>query len=276
EARRNERRAASAEQDARERLWQSYLGQAELWRSTKQSGQRFRGLEVLREAASIRPSPPVRNAAIACLALTDVKISRRWPLPTQLADVVAFAALLERYAYKDRQFHISVRSAADNRELVALPGPRTPTWVMRITFSPDGRHLAAVYEFPDASPSKVFAWDLSQGAKLFEKLTDEEGGLEFSPDSRSLALVNSNGSIGIFAIPGGEELLRLEKSCRVHSLAFDPAGRRLAVSSVADKLVEIHDLDKAGRISAKFAHPSGVYVSAWRGDGLLLVTGCGD
>jgi serine/threonine protein kinase/WD40 repeat protein len=276
EARWQARRATNAEGDAREKLWQSYLDQAELRRSTKASGQRFQGLEVLREASRIRRSPAVRNAAIACLALTDAKISRQWPLPRQLADVVAFDALLERYAYKDRQFHISVRSAADNRELVALPGPPTPTWTMRIKFSPDGRYLAAVYEFPDASPNKVFAWDLSRGAKLFEKSTGSEGGLDFSPDSRSVALAGSDGSIGIFAIPGGEELLRLKKSCRVHSLVFDPTGRRLAVSSIEDKLVEIRDLDKAGRIAAKFAHPSGVHISAWRGDGLLLVSGCGD
>jgi serine/threonine protein kinase len=52
EARQNERLASSAERNAREKLWQSDLHQAELWRSAKQFGQRFQGLEVLREAWS--------------------------------------------------------------------------------------------------------------------------------------------------------------------------------------------------------------------------------
>jgi WD40 repeat protein len=43
-----------------------------------------------------------------------------------------------------------------------------------------------------------------------------------------------------------------------------------------DNLVEIRDLDQAGRVPAKFAHPSGVHHSAWRGDGKLLATGCND
>jgi WD40 repeat protein len=275
EARRNEGRAASAEQDAREKLWQSYLAQADLWRSTKQIGQRFQGLEVIRKASLIRRAPAVREAAIACLALPDLKLSRQWLPPTGMQPI-AFDALLQHYAYKDRQFHIRVRSVAEDRELVALPGPPTPTYTPYIKFSPDGRYLAALYGFPDAQLSKVFTWDLSQRAKLFEKLTDDDVAPRFSPDSRSLALASSNGSIGIFAIPGGEELLRLEKSCRPHSLAFDPSGRRLAVSSDADKLVEIRDLDKAGRVVAKFTHPGGVSISAWRGDGLLLATGCAD
>src|SRR5262249_36468127 len=62
---------------AREKLRQSYLSHAELLRSTRQSGQRFQGLEMLRDAWRIRPSAEVRNAAIACLALIDLKIARQ-------------------------------------------------------------------------------------------------------------------------------------------------------------------------------------------------------
>jgi WD40 repeat protein len=144
-------------------------------------------------------------------------------------------------------------------------------------FSLDGRYFAAIYTFKDASPSKALVWDLSQGAKILEQPSDEVGiGLDFSPDSSSIALVGSNGSIGIFAIPGGQELPHPERSCRPHTLAFDPTGRRLAVSSMEDKVVEIRDLDKGGRVETKFAHPSGVFQSAWRSDGKLLATGCHD
>src|SRR5262249_40006228 len=136
EARQNERHAASAEQEAREKLRQSYLSQAELMRSSKQAGQRFRGLELLHEAWSIRQSPAVRNSAIACLGLPDLKVSRQWPFPTPMTDGAAFDATLERYAYKeDRRSQISVRSAADDRELLALHGPSDFAWVFEMKFS---------------------------------------------------------------------------------------------------------------------------------------------
>jgi WD40 repeat protein len=193
-----------------------------------------------------------------------------------MADVVAFDARLKRYAYNaDR--HISVCSAVDDRELVALPGPGSEAWTFHMKFSPDGRYFAAVYIFPHAPPTRAFVWDLSQGAKLFEKPSDKEGAaLDFSPDSGSIALAGNDGSIGIFATADGQELLHLKNSCCPYSLVFDPTGRRLAVSSLEDKVVEIRDLDNGGRVETKFAHPSGVFHSAWRGDGKLLATGCND
>jgi serine/threonine protein kinase/WD40 repeat protein len=280
EARHNERRAENAEQETLDKLWQSNLNQAELRRLSKQSGQRFQGLELLREAANIRRSPEVklRNAAIACLALPDLKTTWHRPLPASSGELVASDALLKRYAYlDDRLFQISVRDVEDDRELVTLPCPRKRAWTFTMKFSPDGRYFAAVFTFKDGSPTKALVWDLSQGAKMLEQPSDEDGGgLDFSPDSGSIALTSKDGSIGIFAIAGGQELSRLEKSCRPFSLAFDPTGRRLAVSSIEDKVVEIRDLDKPGQVEAKFAHSGGVFQSAWRGDGKLLATGCYD
>src|SRR5262249_16326965 len=143
EARQHARHAASAEKEARDKLRQSYLDQAVLLRSIKQSGQRFKGLEVLREASSIRGGTDIRNAAIACLALPDLKTTWHRPLPESSEERVAFDALLKRYAYLN-DHHISVRSVADDRELVALPGPRSPAWTFKMTFSPNGRYFAAV------------------------------------------------------------------------------------------------------------------------------------
>jgi serine/threonine protein kinase/WD40 repeat protein len=278
EARHNERRAENAEQETLDKLWQSNLNQAELRRLSKQSGQRFKGLELLREASRIRPSPDIRDSAIACLALPDLKTTWHRPLPASSGELVAFDALLKRYAYLDDQlFQISVRNVEDNRELVALPCPRKRAWTFTMKFSPDGRYFAAVFTFKDGSPKKALVWELSQGAKILEQPSDDDGGgLDFSPDSGSIALISKDGSIGIFALPGGQELSRLEMSCRPFSLAFDPTGRRLAVSCMEDKVVEIRDLDKDGRVETKFAHPSGVFQSAWRGDGKLLATGCYD
>jgi WD40 repeat protein/predicted Ser/Thr protein kinase len=278
DARLNEQRAQVAEQDVRNTLWDSYLSQVELGRLSKQVGQRFQGLEVLKSAAQIRRSPAVRNAAIGCLALADLKVIRQWPWPMSSDLLAGFDAKLERYAYKDdARFRIIIRRVADDRVLLELPAPGVRAWISKLRFSPDGRHLGIVYTFLDDSPPQAFVWDLTRQACLLEGVrAGSDSGLEFSPDSGRVALVRSDGSISIYTLPGGQEQRRLEKSCRASSVAFEPSGRRLAVSSWEERLVEIRDLARDGQVDARFVHRGNVYVSAWRGDGKLLATACND
>ena len=58
-------------------LWESYLAQARAGRQTGRPGHRLDCLEVLAKAAAIRPSIELRNEAIACLALTDLRAVKR-------------------------------------------------------------------------------------------------------------------------------------------------------------------------------------------------------
>src|SRR5207237_1336015 len=76
-----------AERDASEKLFKSSLVQAQANRWSGRLGQRFQGLEALREAASLVRSLDldrkdlleVRNGATACLALADLRVARQWP-----------------------------------------------------------------------------------------------------------------------------------------------------------------------------------------------------
>jgi WD40 repeat protein len=278
DARLNERRARVAERDAVDTLWDSYLSQVELGRLSKQAGQRSQGLEALKRAAKIRRSPALRNAAIGCLALPDLMLARHWPWTMPADLVVAFDAKLERYVYQDdSRSHLTIRRVSDDRELVAFPGPPTVAWVGKLQFSPDGRYLGVIYTYADESPAQAFVWDLTQKVLSVDGVgAGSDVGLDFSPQSDRAAVVKRDGSISILAVPGGQELCRLEKSCRPHSVAFDPSGERLAVSSLDDRKVEIRDLAREGLVEATLRHAGGVFTSVWRGDGKLLATGCSD
>ncbi len=61
-----------AEQKATDRLWQALLAEARARRLSDRPGRRFKSLEVLKQAAAIRPSLSLRNEALACMALIDV------------------------------------------------------------------------------------------------------------------------------------------------------------------------------------------------------------
>ena len=54
------------------------MAQAHAGRSSRQAGQRFTSLDVLAAAAQIRITDELRNEAIACLALVDVRPVRRF------------------------------------------------------------------------------------------------------------------------------------------------------------------------------------------------------
>src|SRR5437667_4257741 len=55
------REAEAAKRDATDKLWKSYLAETRAQRSSNQGGRRFEGLEAVRQAAGIAPSPGVRH-----------------------------------------------------------------------------------------------------------------------------------------------------------------------------------------------------------------------
>ena len=77
-AERQRERAERAEQDATEKLRGALLVQAHAGRRSGQAGQRVESIEAVRQAAAIRPGFDLRNEAIACLALADL---RKLPTP---------------------------------------------------------------------------------------------------------------------------------------------------------------------------------------------------
>jgi hypothetical protein len=102
-------RALEAEQEARRRLYEARLAQAQARRWSGRMGQRFESLAILKEAAQIareRNMPPerfqeLRNEAIACMALPDIEIVKELRAWTNDDLHLDFDPPFERYAVTD-------------------------------------------------------------------------------------------------------------------------------------------------------------------------------
>jgi serine/threonine protein kinase/WD40 repeat protein len=246
-----------------------HLAQARAYRWSGQVGQRFKSLEELGAAARFRPSLELRNEAIACLALTDVRRAKAWNGFPPGTCALAFDARLERYARSDAQGNISVRRVADDGEIVRLPGFGTHAWILR--FSPDGQFLAATYHL--ATEFRV--WNLARGETVLTTRTFRH--MDFRPDSRWVAVDDqSDGSIRFYDLASRVEARRLALPAdgRVgHAIAFHPDGRQLAVTR--EGVVEIYDLD-ASKVVMTVRLPAHADTLSWRSDGKFLATTSAD
>jgi hypothetical protein len=202
----------AAEREKTEQLRESLLAQATAGRAGTRVGRRFDGLEAIARAAAIRPSLALRNEAIAYMALTDLRLARRWSGMTGEAGNLAleFDPRLERYARSDGRGTVSVRRVGDDGEVARLPGPGAHAWSLR--FSPDGRFLAIAYH---TQPNRIVLWDLDHPQTTPIVINPTAGNaLDFSPDSRTLAVGRPDGSISLCALPSCEEIRRLGREPR--------------------------------------------------------------
>ncbi len=260
--------ATLQEKDATtDRLWDSYWQQARATRRTNEAGRRFKGLEVLAAAARIRPDLKLRNEAIACMALADLRLDRKLEMDLPPLGHVAFDAGLEHYVRSDTVGNLSFRRVADDREIISLPGPGCTAQVMR--FSPDGRYLAAKHYLGHRDVAREYrVWDWRRGKLVVKQSSDHLGpALDFSPDGRRVVLGGrADGSVRFYDLPAGFEVQCLRLGYPPDELAFHPRGNQLAVSS---SFLRVYDLE--GKVLATFQSAcrwlSGL---AWRGDGRLL------
>jgi serine/threonine protein kinase/WD40 repeat protein len=269
------------------RLYDAKLAEAKASRWSGRAGRRFDGLAALTEAAwlahelDLGPDEIVnlRNEAIACMALVDLRLDHKWPgyPPGSTLTGTAFDAQMERYARVDDNGHITVRRLADNHELLDIEdtgAPASPYSRMRLVFSPDGQFLAAAGHSELSIPLQV--WDL-RGPKSILKgpaASGFERTIDFSPDSRILAARSPDqSSIIVYDIPAAEELKRFRIGTPIQCLRFHPQKEQLAVCSGP----QIHVLDLDGRPKiAPLSHPNNMTAVSWSSDGRLLIAACWD
>jgi len=278
-------RLRDAGRNAREKLWQARLAQAQAGRRSGLAGQRFGGLAALAEAADIvRTLQPtdseahllmLRNEAIACLALVDLRLLRVWQVETPWGYEAAFDAGLERYAYSDDQGTIIIRHAADHSEVARLPGPGRLAQYVGARISRDGRWLAVMYW--DRPDSQHLVWDLSTPEPVRKVVPQaNELFLGFSPDSRFIALRRSDNFVWLYDLNGGAER-RLCPGSQWPRVAFRPDGKEMAISIQSFNHPEVHIVDlETGAERAPLHHPTNIVSLAWGDGGRLLAAGCDD
>jgi serine/threonine protein kinase/WD40 repeat protein len=264
-----------AEREALERLRQSYVAQAAVLRGSPEAGRRGASLNLLAEAARIRPSPDLRDEVIACLTLTDLRVVHEWEGNLFTAGPIDFDPALERYARHEGKGDISVRRVADDSELLRMRCPVRGGEPLVLVFSPDGRWLAANYA-QSRGRYQCVVWDSRGGApRLNVPGAWLAGGAIFDPSSRRVAVSLPNHAVGIYDLDSGTEPKRIEGVPPLEYLAFDPAGRHLAISSARDCVVEVRDVD-TGEVTARLTHPGATRALSWAPGGSLLAVGSND
>jgi WD40 repeat protein len=274
EAETQRQRAERAEGQTREALREAYLAQTRANRQTRQSGRRFDSLATIAKAAAIRPSLEVRNEAIACLALPDVRLGRQWLCPPGQVDFTpyfAFDSRFERYARCDERGDISVRRVLDDAEVARLPTPGARVeWLIR--FSPDDR-LLAVRHAGKPSLFRIWEWERSNVLLQLTNVLDHWA-MDFHPASGAIALGRADNSIVIYDLNSGRPPQAIPLPDKALELRFDPTGRRLAACSRKMGVV-LFDW-RNGQALGTLVHPSGVLDMAWHPDGERLATACAD
>jgi WD40 repeat protein len=232
-----------ARQDALHTLWQAYRDQAETHALSRRMGQRVEGLKAVANATRLAHDLnlsentflELRNRAIACLALPDIRIAQEWDGWPDDSAHLDFDADLEHYVRTDRAGGVCICRVSDGTLLTRFASRlRNPQPLL----SRDGRFLTL------HASSRCELWKLD-GPKpvLLVQEADCEAH-DFSPDGRRLALVRSDGTIALCDLLSGPSLRRLKAGPHpVAFAAFHPDGRQLALSHAGG--VQIRDLDQA-------------------------------
>src|SRR5262249_43794766 len=149
-----------------------------------------------------------------------------------------------------------VRRLADHEELLHLPAPdSSPGAWMALRFSPSGRFLSA-WNNHRPLPRPLWVWELKPGVRRpLLTVDDAPGGVDFSPDERTLAAALPDGSVSLFELPSGEKRRDLPPGAPAERLAFRPDGRALACASTRQPVVEVRDLS-SGTIVRTLKHPA--------------------
>jgi serine/threonine protein kinase/WD40 repeat protein len=262
---------------ATRRLYDALFAQAQASRWSGRVGQRIDSLGALTEAAKLVPQLGLgeeellrlRNQAIACMALTDLRLARTPHSTPPDTKLLTFDADLKHYVWSDRDGSLSIRHVADHVEVARLPGPGFRAHVAR--FSPNGQYLAAKYH--DLQPPIVKVWDLDYKTPFLEYSGTHA--FDFSPDSLLFARGNPDGSVQIFDLISQHWIGRLPPGPEPSYLRFHPDGQRIAVCGSNSNMVRILDVANESQV-AILRHPKPVFAVSWEPEGKLLASACAD
>jgi eukaryotic-like serine/threonine-protein kinase len=271
----NLRLAERAKGDALDMLLDSYMANARANRRSRFAGRRFEGLQAIRAAAALdRPRDRrlvLRNEAIACLALPDLRPVRSWEDGSHgIYSGVDFDPTTGRMACGTIAGDVLVREASggDASVLYSKAGFRAAL----VRFSPDGRYLAVKHE--ERGEVTLVVWDVARAQKLLE-IPDgmRAAAVDFHPDGATLAAGRRDGSIVLYDLAGRREIRRLSPGTEPHSIRFDPSGALLAVVSyTAREGVQLRSLDD-GAVKAAWELPGSCLAVEWHPDGRRLAVG---
>jgi WD40 repeat protein len=274
-------RIQDAERETRLALFESLESQAQARRLSHRGGQRFASLAALDRAVAIARElnlPPdrfnrLRDEAVACMALPDLRETGRVIHCPAGVLLVAFDPTLTRYALRSRDGTITIRRVADDAEIdrFAAWGDRE---IFVFRFSPDGRYLATTH-FPGFA---LTVRDIDRGKVAL----DAPGPVAwpaagFRPDSQRIALCRPDGTTLIYDLATGRPCGSWAGPASGQALAFGADGTRIATLHNAPGTFTCRIVDsESGRPFHAIPLPSAGDRVSWSPDGRTLATACMD
>jgi len=259
EAERQHQEAVNARARETEKLWESYLAQAEAGRFSRRPGQRFQSLEALRKAAEIKFTPRLRDLALASLVLPDVRLVREWD--SKRYPALAVDPNGRFYTHGEGITQAVVRRCDNDAEVARIIAPQP---VVGTALSLDGQSLLV---FLEGRIGQV--WRLGEGKPRLVLKETQIAEWNLLPDGRRLVIRHDDLSLAVHELADGQLLHKHTLPEPPTSIAFARDGKKLAFSGKDRRTIRLLDLD-SGQVSEGITVPGQLQMFSWHPDGKTL------
>ena len=269
---RERERAVAAETQAREQLFAAQLARAAALHDSQRPGQRTEALAALADAAKVKVTSELRNAAIVALAEWDMETVERGPMSAG-GNVLAFSPTLEDVAVQTAPGVVEVKAGLNGATKVRLESGTAAAVAEEPLFSPDAQLLLTRH-----ADKQFRLWSLNDGraiATLPANAWDESVlALDHAwrPDAQEFVVTRAGGGLTFYSRDGTE--LRQWQDTRVpEHVRYSSDGVLLAAVTGKD-LVVLDSATLAARSSLQLA--SEAQVISWQAGSSRLAVGCAD